>query len=144
MLSLNSMRNKLLILLAAMLVLASCDKVKQTQKHLDGDWTILEYEFIDHNGLHYFYPVEGTMTFGNSTDNFCDYSLDMDYTYSGASTPKVESGRMEFQDGEYFVMHRESPTVGLIQYARVVVITNDDLKIIFTDEAGAHELILEK
>ena len=138
---------KVILLLSISLILLGCDKVKRNQKHLDGTWTIYEYQYTaPTTGLIYFFESTGTMSFGNASGKNINYAIDINYLNQGNYYDKMESGVIEFQDDEYFLMHRQNSngTITVLDYARILLITKDDLKLEFQDEYGLHEFILQK
>ena len=140
------MKSKLFLILLLAAVVLSCDKVENVHKKLTGVWTITSYTFLNSNSLTYYYPADGTMSFGSCGSAICNYNLNLKYEAQGILQEKINRGTMDFVDDEYFLMHRENSdgSISLIEYARVILLTKDDLKIAFTDEYGAHELVLYK
>lgn len=138
---------KILSLLIVSLIVISCSKTKKTVNKLEGEWQVHEYKVTNSNGLTYFYPADGTITFKNFSENICDYFIDITYDNQGTTYSKNESGTLILhEDGEYYDMNRinadESTTV--LEDGRIVLLTSDDLKTHFGDEFGLHAFILEK
>jgi type 1 fimbria pilin len=141
------MRNRLLLILILLIASSACDKVKSTQKKLAGEWSIYEYKYINTNGLTYYYPASGVVSFSNCSEGTCDYVIDMDYVIQGTTYQKNESGALILQDNsENFDLHRTNPdgSITILLDGRIILINSNDLKIQFSDETGLHGFILEK
>lgn len=137
---------KLIVLFILGVSLVGCDKVKKNLKYLDGNWTLYEYQYTSATGLIYFYESSGTVSFSNIGENTCDYAMDITYLKQGTNYVIDDHGTINFIDEEYFEMNRvnQDGSITLLDYARIILITKDDLKMEYKDEYGIHEFILQK
>jgi hypothetical protein len=127
--------------------LAACDKVKKTEKTLTGVWTLFQYKYTNSLGLKYYYPVSGTMDFGTCGGATCQYSLRADYLKDGSLLKKYEDGTLNLSDdGESFTMDRleSDGSITHIDDGGFLLMTKDDIKLLFIDENGGHEFILQR
>lgn len=137
--------NKVLVLLLVLFSFSACDKVKKTEKKISGVWTIYQYKFENALGLIYYYPVSGTMDFGSCGGDQCQYALRADYEKDGANLTKYEDGTINLTDTDKFSLDRieADGTITHLDEGRFLLLTKDDIKLIFQDETGVHEFILQ-
>lgn len=141
--------NKTIYIVLALCFLSSCSKVNRTKKKITGDWNVLSYSHTTINGLTYIYePTSSNFQFGDCPDDACSYSFVMQYENQGSPVDFNQSGSYEFieKNGEYFEMYRNNGLGGVdtIHSARIILITNDDLKAEFGDGNGRHIFVMQK
>jgi hypothetical protein len=137
--------SKLLYISIAVLLLASCSRVKKSQKRIQGTWEIVSYRQTDVAGFTEFYEAAGTITFDEDTDNTFMYVED--YTYQGASGPVIvqRSGIGTFtndlgMDHQLDFVHPVPMTLNNCTFR---LITKDDLKIEQRGIQFTHMLVLK-
>lgn len=138
---------ELFLVFALGVIVISCSKTEKTQNKLAGEWIVYEYKVTNLNGLTYFYPAEGTLSFKNCSENICDYFIDITYDVQGTINSKNESGTLVLhEDGEYYDLNRQNTngSTTVLENGRIILLTSDDLKTQFGDEFGLHQFILEK
>lgn len=138
--------NKLLVLLFIGFAFSGCDKVKKTEKILTGVWNAIHYKITLGTGLSYKYDVSGTMDFGSCSGEFCDYCLNITYQNNGNSIQKYNTGTILVKDNDNFVLNRLNAdgTTTVLTYGVILLMTKDDLKLEFLDEAGVHQFVFQK
>ena len=139
------MLSKLLYISIAVLLIASCSRVKKSQKRIQGTWEIISYRQTDVAGFTEFYDAVGTITFGEDTDNSFTYVED--YTYQGTSGPVVvqRSGIGTFTN-DFGMDHQLDfvlPVPLILSHCTFRLITKDDLKIEQLDNQFRHMLVLK-
>jgi hypothetical protein len=139
------MKQLLFISLSA-LILVSCSKIKKTQKQLSGEWNIYSYRIIGVDGLTDYYETEGTITFEQLSDSTFSYNENFVSQFpSGANTYLREGiGTFKEKNAEYFDLVITSPTGFTYEDSRIILITNDDLKLEHNDANGKHIFVLQK
>jgi len=141
------MKSKILFFLLVLILFASCNKQKNVQKKLTGEWNILSYTFQENNGLSYKYTTKGTIRFENCNNEYCAYELDMKFIKSGQSYLKNDIGEYKVEkDGEHFTLNRlnSDGTISTFQKNRILLINKDQMKMLIQDEFGVHHFVLEK
>tara|TARA_R110002072_G_scaffold282761_1_gene445814 strand:- start:42387 stop:42812 length:426 start_codon:yes stop_codon:yes gene_type:complete len=141
------MRNNILIFTLIAFSLSACNKAKRTEKKMAGEWKIISYTFQNLNGFSYKYPGSGTFTFDSCSDEFCNYNLALTYNIDGVVYQKNNNGLYDLlDDAEHYTLIRNNPsgTVSTFVDNRILLINKDQLKTLFQDEIGIHELVLEK
>lgn len=138
----------ILVLLSLFFVL-SCDKTKRTRKKLDGQWTILSYEYLNPSGLTYKYSAQGSFTFNDSSnDELSSFTIDMNYEGPSGTTPFYEEGYYVFnqEDHEYLDLYRvNADTItDTVPNARILLITKDDLMFEYLDSQGRKTFVMAK
>lgn len=138
--------NKFAALLLVLLTLIACDKVKKTENILSGIWTLHQYKYTNALGLEYYYPVNGTMDFGSCGDALCHYALRANYSKDGQDLTKYEDGNINLSDTDKFTLDRTEPngTITHLDEGRFLLMTKDDIKLVYSDESGLHEFILQR
>ncbi len=141
------MKNYLLFFLLMFLFFSGCNKQKSVLKNLTGDWTIYSYTFQNNNGLSYKYNTTGTIHFGNCSEDYCSYSLNITYTINGQNYTKNNIGEYQLEkDGEHFIIKRfnSDGSISTFPNNRILLITKDQTKILIQDEFGIHHFVIEK
>ena len=139
------MLSKLLYISIAVLLLASCSRVKKSQKRIQGTWEIVSFRQTDVAGFTEFYDAVGTITFDEDTDNTFTYVED--YTYQGTSGPVIvqRSGIGTFTN-DFGMDHRLDfvlPVPMTLNNCTFRLITKDDLKIEQRGTQFTHMLVLK-
>lgn len=131
----------------ALILLSSCNKNVKFEKELSGDWTIESYEFTTPNGLSYYYPAEGIMTFNNESENSGTYSLDYEYISGSDTIHESETGEyiFNYDDNEHYDMYRVKNGVSdTIKNARIILITKTDLRTEMGEVSGRRTFVFNK
>lgn len=126
-----------------------CDKTKRTRKKLDGEWTILSYEYMNPSGLTYKYSAQGTFIFNDSkSEDLSTFKIDMNYEGPSGSTPFHEEGFYEFSSDNWDRMDlyrvNADTITDTINGAWIVLITKDDLKFEYSDNLSLKTFIMAK
>jgi hypothetical protein len=141
------MLNKLFIALSLILLGAACSKIKSTEKKMDGEWTIYTMKVTKSNGLSYYYETTGTFNFSEINDHAGKYALNMTYITPTGTVSKNESGKFILKEkGKYFDLYRDNPdgSITTIPDARIVLITKNDIEMLYQDNNEGFWFILEK
>lgn len=137
--------SKLLIL--SILLLSSCSKFKKLEKRLAGTWDIESLEFTNPNGLSYFYKAVGTLSYTPNSESTGSFVFNYTY-YPGTDTVEVyESGNYDFHYGDtefYDVIRIMGQTSDTIEKARVLLLTNTDLRTEMNEVSGRRSFVLKK
>ena len=137
--------NKLLYISIAILLLASCSKVKKSQNRIQGQWEIISYHQTDIAGFTEYYDAVGTITFGEDTDNTFTYVED--YTYQGPSGSVVVQregiGTFTNDLGLDHKLEFTLPVAFTLNECTFRLLTKDDLKIEQRDIQFTHMLVLK-
>ena len=144
--------NRLMTYVLIVLTIAlnsGCDKTKRTRKKLDGEWTILSYEYMNPSGFTYKYSAQGTFVFNDSeSDELSTFQVDMHYDGPAGSTPFHEQGFYKFNSDNWDRMDLyrvNSDTItDTINDAWIVLITKDDLKFEYADNLSRMTFIMAK
>ncbi len=138
------------LLLPLIVLLASCDKQKQTAKKLSSTtWYIDSYKITDSEGLTSTTVASGTMDFGDCEQpNNCPYSINIAYTVNGLNKIIDEKGYVDYvEKGDYMqVKNYGSGDVLLTSYKyRILTRTKTDLQLEYTDSLShTHSLIFKQ
>lgn len=141
------MVNKLLFILSVLFLFSSCDKIKSTEKEMDGEWTIYSLKVTKYTGLSYYYETTGTITYSDFNGDEGRYALDMTYITPSGTIEKHEKGKIVLKEkGEYYDLYRENTdgSITEILNGRIVLITKNDIKTHFADNDETFLFILEK
>ena len=142
------MKNKILFILLSFLFLtSSCDKIKKTEKMMDGEWTIYSLKVTKSNGLSYYYETTGTISYSDFNGDKGRYELKMSYITPNATVVKNEKGNIVLREkGEFFDMYRENTDGSITEIldGRIILITKNDIKMHYTDDNETFLFILEK
>lgn len=137
--------SKLLIL--SILLLSSCSKFKKLEKRLAGTWNIESLEFTNPNGLSYFYKAVGTLSYTPNSESKGSFVFNYTY-YPGTDTVEVyESGYYDFHYGDtefYDVIRIMGQSSDTIEKARVLLLTNTDLRTEMNEVNGRRSFVLKK
>ncbi len=128
-------------------VLSSCNKDRKFEKELSGQWTIESYEFTNPNGLSYYYPAEGGITFNKETENSGTYTLDYTYVSGTDTIHESESGEYNFNydDTEHYDMYRTKNGISdTLKNARIILITKTDLRTEMGEVSGRRTFVFNK
>ena len=138
--------HKYFTLILLVFILGACNKVKKTEKILTGVWSLYQYKVTNNLGLVYYYPVQGTMDFGSCGGAKCNYSLRADYTKDGIQMTKYEDGIINISETDKFTLDRIEADGSMthIEDGRFLLITKDDIKLVYSDVSTVHEFILQK
>lgn len=126
---------------------SSCDKYEKQQKHLDGNWTLVDYRFKNQLGLSYYPEATGTMFFENCNDTVCAYTMSLEYTSPQITGTRSEAGKYSLNEqGDKLYL---TPIVGGIDQDRIsngmTLLTRTDLQFQYTDDLGrSHHYVFEK
>ena len=141
------MLNKLFIAISIAILFTACNKVKSTEKKMDGEWTIYKMKVTKSNGLSYYYETTGTFTFSDFNDGEGKYALNMSYVTPSGTILKNEFGKIVLkQKGEYFDLFRENADGSIDQIidARILLITKNDIEMLYQDNNENFTFVLEK
>lgn len=127
-----------IILLA---IFTSCDKVKQTEKNLAGEWQIISYKHMDTEGLSEYAVVSGSIKFENCTEssNSCPYSISINYDFPSSSGTTIENGTYEvIEKGKFMNItnSNSSDSITATYRCRLLTETKTDLELEFSDAGG--------
>jgi len=127
------------------LLFASCSKVKQSKKRIEGEWEIISYRTTNASGLTHYYETTGTITFGDDTDS--SFTYNENFVYEGASgiISRQRSGIGTFINGSAYNHRLEifAPSVFTLSESTFRLITKDDLKIEQRDSQFTHTFVLK-
>ena len=114
---------------------------------MDGEWTIYTMKVTKSNGLSYQYETTGTFNFSNFNGDEGKYALNMTYITPTGTISKNESGKIRLKEkGKYFDFYRDNSdgSVTLIEDARIILITKNDIEMLYQDNNENFWFILEK
>lgn len=135
------MRKIVFLFILLLAVFTSCDKVKQTEKNLAGEWQIVSYKHMDTEGLSEYAVVNGSIKFENCTEasNSCPYSISINYDFPSSSGTTTENGRYEvIEKGKFMniINSNSSDSITAIYRCRLLTETKTDLELEFSDAGG--------
>lgn len=135
--------NNALFVFSLVLIIMGCSKEEKAMKRLDGEWTIIAYEYLNPSGLTYKYVAGGTMSFGDGGKSLrADYGIDMTYEGSSGSVDFIQEGIYAFTygDPEFVDLYRSNTMGGTdtIEKARIIMLTKDDLLFQFLEGTGTY------
>jgi len=138
-----------ILLVLTITLSAGCDKTKRTRKKLDGEWSILSYEYMNPSGFTYKYSAQGTFIFNDSkSEELSTFKIEMDYEGPAGSTAFHEEGFYKFSSNNWDRMDLyrvNSDTItDTINDAWIVLITKDDLKFEYSDNLSRKTFIMAK
>lgn len=138
--------NKIILLCSFLVLCISCNKVKHNQKKLEGNWKIIQYQQTNTNNLVYLYPSDGIITFEKIDDKHSSIIIEHTYTKDGDNIIHKLQGEMELIDKEAFRIHEYSDGTYTTTHerGRIKLLTKDELKILYSDNANEHLFILSK
>lgn len=114
---------------------------------MDGEWTIYKMKVTKSNGLSYYYEATGTFNFSEFNDGDGKYVISMSYITPTGTLTKNESGTIELtQKGKYFNFYRDNAdgSIDQIQDGRILLITNNDIEMMYLDNNENVTFVLEK
>ena len=135
------MRKIVFLFIILLAIFTSCDKVKQTEKNLGGEWQIVSYKHMDTEGLSEYAVVNGSIKFENCTEasNSCLYSISINYNFPSSSGTTTENGTYEvIEKGKFMnIQKSNSPDPSAATYrCRILTETKTDLELEFSDAGG--------
>ena len=136
--------NKFIGLILLVLVFTGCDKVKQVHKDLEGEWQIITYRRTNDQGLTYFLPADGTLQFTSCSNAICSYDFNFSYEDQGVISVYSNSGSLNQHNHEHFDLFPTVSSGDSIYDGRILLITKDDLKMLYNDGVHEHYFVLEK
>lgn len=144
----SSLTINFLALFILPIFLMGCSKYNKLEKELNGDWSIVTFEFTNPNGLSYYYPAVGNLTYEAQTETEGTFLFNYKY-FNGIDTIVVyESGKYAFNYGntEFYDLYRSTgaTTYDTIKKARVILLTKTDLRTEMTEFNGRRAFVLEK
>ena len=141
------MKNSIIFLFIALFTLSSCDKKKQTDKRISGNWNIVTYTFINFQGFITEFESSGQFYISNITNSIGEYKLELIHSTENTEYSKNEAGTVLINDdGESFMLNRinSDGTELLLDNGTIVFLNKTQLQIRFSDETGAHDYVLSK
>ena len=141
------MLNKLFFIFTLLFLVASCNKTKSTEKKMDGEWTIYKMKVTKSNGLSYYYEPTGTFNFSGFNDGEGEYAINMSYITPNGTLSKIESGTIVLtQEGGYFIFYRTNAdgSVSELPEGRILLITKNDIEMVYQDNSENYTFVLEK
>lgn len=114
---------------------------------MDGEWTIYKMKATKSNGLSYYYEATGTFNFSDFSDGEGKYTISMSYITPAGTLTKNEEGTIELtQKGKSFNFYRNNAdgTIDQIQDGRILLITNNDIEMMYLDNNENLTFVLEK
>ena len=131
------------------LLITGCNKEKRTSKKLEGNWSIVKYQFTNSNGFsEYYYPTVNVIISKFSSGK-SSFRLTSNYTNNiGNSTQKNVDAQFEFKnkDAEYYTLNQivDGALTDSIFDGRILIVTKDEMRTEFTDSQGRHTYLLSK
>ena len=128
----------------------SCDKVKQTEKNLEGEWKIVSYKHTNTEGLSEFAVVYGYIKFETCTDTSipCPYTISISYDFPSSSGNTAESGTYEvIEKGKFMniINSNSFDSITASYRCRLLTETKTDLELEFSDAGGSiHTYIFKR
>ena len=141
------MKKSLSLLLILSVFILSCDKIKKTEKEMEGTWAIYSVKTTETTGLSYYNYNAGTITYSDFNDGNGLYSMDLTFKTSSGLVTKHESGTISLKgDGEFYdlVRNNSDGTTTSIIDARIILITKNDIKCYYQVDNMNFLMILEK
>ena len=141
------MKNSVLFLFIILFTIVSCDKKKQTDKRISGNWNIESYTFNNFQGFITEYESSGQFYISNISNSIGEYKLDLVYSDGNSEYSKNENGTILINtDGESFMLNRTNPDGSefLLDDGQIIFLNKSQLQARFIDETGAHEFVLSK
>ncbi len=129
------------LFIISLVIFASCDKVKQTEKNLAGEWQIVSYKRMDTEGLLEYAVVNGYINFENCADASipCPYTIVINYDFPSSTGNTTEHGTYEVIEKGKFMNIENSNSSNSITAAyrcRLLTETKTDLELEFSDSTG--------
>ncbi len=141
------MRSKLLLYLLLGMFFFSCNKLKQTEKRIVGNWIIVGYNYVNFDGFTTEFDGTGEFIISNLSSSHGDYSLNLQYQNLISSGNKIESGKIQLnQNGENYRLDRINPngTITSNDSGTIKFLNKTQMETFFNDEFGTHYLVLSK
>lgn len=137
--------NKFLII-AVLLTFFSCSKTTKTEKRMDGNWTVVGYETMDHNGFTTKYnTVSGTGDFNANNEPDNTLSININYDINGNAQVFQLDGTFSLIDDEYYMIIRDVNGVNdTLLYNRNLILTKTDLRTAINDGTLIHTIIFSR
>lgn len=114
---------------------------------MDGEWTIYKMKVTKSNGLSYYYEATGTFNFSDFVNGEGKYAINMSYITPTGTLTKNESGTIILtQEGGYFVFYRNNADGSITEFpeGRILLITKNDIEMIYQDNNENYTFVLEK
>ena len=114
---------------------------------MEGTWDVYSLKVTKSTGLSYYYDNVGTVTYSDFNNGEGNYAFNMSYTTSSGTVTNQESGKVLLKDdGKYYDLQRDNGdgTFTTLPEGRIILITNNDIKTAYQDNAETYLLILEK
>jgi hypothetical protein len=131
-----------------LVITLSCNKIERFEKKLSGTWNIKTLEFTNPNGLSYFYPAKGSISYIDSeTPGQGTYTSNYYYIIGEDTVYVNENGSYGFnyEGTEFYDIIRENGAESdTLKKARVLVITTSDLRTEMTEVHGRKSFVLTK
>jgi hypothetical protein len=141
------MKGSILIFISLLILLSSCDKKKQIDKRISGNWSIDLYEFANTQGFSTVFESSGEIVISEISNSEGTYSINSSYSDGTIQFEKYENGTITIGiDGESFSLDRQDADGSsfLIEDGNIEFINKTQLVIKFTDEYGANKYVLSK
>lgn len=141
------MTNKIFVLSLLVLLFTACDKIKSTEKKMDGEWTVYKLKVTQSNGLSQHYESVGTFRFYDFEDGEGSYDLNIAYQANAGLVTKNETGKIVLKEkGEYYDLFKNNPngSITQIQNGRILLITKNDIETLYQDNNENFTMVLEK
>ncbi len=114
---------------------------------MDGEWTIYKMKVTKSNGLSYNYETTGTFSFSDFNDGEGKYTVNMNYTTPAGTIEKNDSGTIVLkEEGKSFDFFRINldGTIDQIKEGSILLITNNDIEMMYTENNENLRFVLEK
>lgn len=125
-------------------MLIGCSKVKQSEKRMDGNWVVTDYQTTDKNGFTVKYDnVSGTGVY-KLNPNTLDVTIN--YTLNGQEKSFSISGEFIMQDDEnYTIVVTDSNGISSdYNYNRNLAITKTDYRTSINDGQFSHTILYHR
>ena len=114
---------------------------------MDGEWTIYKMKVTKSNGLSYDYETTGTFNFSDFNDGEGKYAVNMNYTTPTGIIEKNDFGTIVLkEEGKSFDFFRINldGTIDQIKEGSILLITNNDIEMMYTENNENFRFVLEK
>lgn len=125
-------------------MLIGCSKVKQSEKRMDGNWVVTDYQTTDKNGFTVKYDnVSGTGVY-KLNPNTLDVTIN--YTLNGQEKSFSISGEFIMQDEENYtiVVTDSNGTLAEHNHNRNLAITKTDYRTSINDGQFSHTILYHR
>lgn len=141
------MATRLIIALLIGLSFASCDKLKQTEKRIEGNWTIVSYNYVNFQGFTTEFEGSGEFNISDVSSAIGNYSISLAYQNAITSGTKIESGMIKINDNaENYTLERVNSdgSITSLDSGTIKFLNKTQMETFFNDELGSHHFVLSK